>query len=261
MDRTVLARLHYDGSRFVGWQRQRTDRTVQGEVEAVLERLCGQPIPVQGAGRTDAGVHAIGMAMSAVLPARWAPAALRRALNALLPADCWVEAVCPVRPGFHARKSAIGRAYEYRIGTDVASESPFRRPYEWALARSLDGLRLARCAEQIVGRHDFRALAVHTGQRRNCHCEVRSARWVPFDGDRAGWRFEIAADRFLHHMVRILVGTMADVALERRPEEDLARLLGGEAGTRASPPAPPQGLYFVRADYPAQWFTDESEAG
>lgn len=253
MDRTVCARIQYDGTRFVGWQIQPRGRTVQGELEAVLGRLCGAPVRAHAAGRTDAGVHALGMAVSAVVPARWTPAALRSALNALLPADVWVAHLEEAQPGFHARRSASGRAYRYRIGSDEAARSPFRRPYEWALGRELDAAALNRLAGALLGPHDFRALAVHTGMKRNCRCDVRRARWERRDGD-IGWEFHVAADRFLHHLVRILVGTMVDAALGRRPEADLARLLDQDPGVRASPPAPAEGLYFVSADYPDHWF-------
>ena len=253
MDRTVCARLQYDGTRFVGWQIQPDGRTVQGEIEAVLSRLCDQAVRVHAAGRTDAGVHALGMAISATVPARWTPDTLHRAMNALLPADCWVAEVREARAGFHARKSASGRAYRYRIGTDPGARSPFRAPFEWALGRELDAAVLAGGASRLPGRHDFRALAVHTAQKENCHCTVRGAEW----GNRPegqGWELSIRADRFLHHMVRILVGTMVDAALGRRPEEDLGRLLAGDPLVRASPPAPAQGLYFVEAEYPGHWF-------
>ena len=253
MDRTVCARLHYDGSHFVGWQLQPDGRTVQGEFEAVLERLCGSRVRAHGAGRTDAGVHALGMAVSATVPARWTPDALRRALNALLPPDCWVADIREARPGFHARKSAAGRAYCYRIGTDAESASPFRRRYEWPLGRELPADALQRGAASLIGTHDFRALAVHTGGKENCRCTIRRARWVPRGGER-GWQFEVAADRFLHHMVRMLVGTMVETALGRRPEDGLERLLAQADGVRSSPPAPAGGLYFMAAEYPDRWF-------
>jgi tRNA pseudouridine38-40 synthase len=253
MDRTVCARIHYDGRGFAGWQIQPGGRTVQGELEAVLGRLCSTPIRAHGAGRTDAGVHALGMAVSAVVPAKWTPVALQEALNALLPTDIWVERLEEVRPGFHARMSAGGRSYCYRIGTDAGSRSPFRRPYEWGLRRELDGDLLASLAAVVSGPHDFRALAVHTGLKRNCRCDIRRARWVRRAGN-TGWEFHVAADRFLHHMVRILVGTMVDAATARRPPGDLARLLAEDPGVRASPPAPAEGLYFMAAEYPDHWF-------
>ena len=253
MDRTVCARLQYDGTRFVGWQIQPDGRTVQAEIEAVLTRLCDQPVRVHAAGRTDAGVHALGMAISATVPARWTPDALHRAMNALLPADCWIVDVREARAGFHARKSASGRAYCYRIGTDAGARSPFRAPFEWALGRDLDAAVLTGAVGRVTGSHDFRALAVHTGLKENCRCTVRQANWAA-RSDGQGWELSIRADRFLHHMVRILVGTMVDAATGRRPAEDLGRLLAGDALVRASAPAPAQGLYFVQAEYPEHWF-------
>ena len=143
MSRTFLATLHFDGTGFVGWQRQPAGRSVQIEFERVLERLFDRPAVAHAAGRTDAGVHAVGLAVSFPAPATWNAAALRRALNALLPNDCWVESVHPMQPGFHARKSAISRRYRYDIGLDDAAASPFRRRFEWALGRPLDLAALA----------------------------------------------------------------------------------------------------------------------
>ena len=152
--------LHYDGARFAGWQRQRDVRTVQGELEAALTRLCGRPVPVIGAGRTDAGVHARGQAAGAQVEARWTPAALRRALNAVLPDDVWVAAAYRMQAGFHARYSATARRYRYVVGVDDAARSPFRRGREWAYARAVDRARLDAAAAAVVGDHCFRAFAV-----------------------------------------------------------------------------------------------------
>jgi tRNA pseudouridine38-40 synthase len=260
MSRTYLALLHYDGRDFAGWQRQAVGRTVQGEVEGVLERLCGRRVAVTGAGRTDAGVHALGMGVSFAVPARWSPGPLQRALNALLPRDCWVEQLTVMRPGFHARKSAVGRRYRYLIGTDDASASPFRRPYEWSLGRSLDVESLRQAAARIGGEHDFPAFAVRRpGDRtpRPYRCTIRQAEWQPRSGGR-GCTFHVAADRFLHHMVRFLVGTMVDIGLGRRPLEDMTTLLARSDNQATSPPAPPQGLYFVAAEYPREWYAEDA---
>jgi tRNA pseudouridine38-40 synthase len=252
MARTFLVTLHYDGGSFAGWQRQATGRTVQSEVEQVLERICDQPVRVHAAGRTDAGVHAIGMAVSCTVPERWTGALLRRALNGLLPADCWAAEVQEMRAGFHARKCASGRRYRYLIGTDAASRSPFRRRYEWALGELLDGEALAAAAGTLPGEHDFGAFSVRSSARAHKRCRVAEARWAERP-DGCGFRFEIAADRFLHHMVRMLVGTMAEIGLRRRALSDMNRLLALDPVLRTSPPAPAEGLYFVAAEYPAEW--------
>ncbi len=253
MSRSFLALIHFDGTEFLGWQRQATGRTVQGEVERVLARLANRHVAAHGAGRTDAGVHALGLGVSFAMPESWTPGALRRALNALLPRDIWVAALSEMRAGFHARKQAQGRCYRYDIGCDDAASSPFRRKYEWALGRALEPSLLAQAAAVIAGEHDFRAFSARTEPKPHYDCTVREARWEARPHGH-GWSFHVEADRFLQHMVRMLVGTMADIALGRRPLEDMPRLLARTDNSDTSPPAPPQGLYFVRASYPAELF-------
>lgn len=255
MSRTFLALLQFDGTHFAGWQRQTAERTVQGEVEQVLERLCGAPIAAHAAGRTDAGVHALGLGVSLSVPERWDAPALQRALNALLPSECWVAAVHPMKPGFHARRSARARRYRYQVGTDAAARSPFRRPWEWALGRPLDHTALTDAAEVLPGEHDFTAFSVRGQLKPHHRCRIGLACWTRRPGGR-GFRFEIEADRFLHHMVRMLVGTMVDIGLARRPVSDMSLLLSRSDNHETSPPAPPEGLFFVAADYPPDCFLE-----
>jgi len=255
MSRTFLAVLQFDGGRFLGWQRQAAGRTVQGEFEGVLERLVGRRVVAHAAGRTDAGVHAVGLGVSFALPVKWEADAVRRALNALLPRDCWVERVGAVPNGFHARKSASGRRYRYDVGVDAATLSPFRRPYEWALCRPLDPDRLRAAAALLLGEHDFRAFAAKGEPKPHYRCTLRTAEWQDRAAGR-GFSFHVAADRFLHHMVRMLVGTMVDIGLERRPVEEMTTLLTRDDNAETSPPAPPEGLYFVAAEYPAAALDD-----
>ncbi len=242
----------------MGWQRQKVGRSIQGEFETVLERLCGSRVPVFAAGRTDAGVHARGMGVSLTLPARWTSEPLRRALNALLPEDCWIERMHEMMLGFHARKSALARRYHFLIGADEASASPFRHPYEWSLGRALDRDALAEAAGALTGLHDFRAFAAKGEAKPHYRCDVRVARWTDRP-EGAGVRFEIEADRFLHHMVRFLVGTMVDIGLGRRPVADMQVLLARSDNNGTSPPAPPEGLYFIAAEYPKACFIDPHE--
>jgi tRNA pseudouridine38-40 synthase len=259
MSRTFLATLHFDGTGFVGWQRQAAGRSVQAEFERVLDRLFSRRTVTHAAGRTDAGVHAEGLGVSFPAPERWAADALDRALNALLPRDCWVASVHLMQSGFHARKSAISRRYRYDIGTDPASASPFRRPFEWALGRPLDLASLRAAATLLQGQHDFQAFAAKGEPKPHYRCRVEVARWVERPWSR-GVSFHVEADRFLHHMVRMLVGTMVDVGLNRRPLSDIDMLLGSGDNQRTSPPAPAHGLYFVRASYPLELFEGESES-
>jgi tRNA pseudouridine38-40 synthase len=258
MSRTFLATLHFDGTGFVGWQRQPAGRSVQSEFERVLERLFERPGVAHAAGRTDAGVHAVGLAVSFAAPSRWQASDLRRALNALLSKDCWVAAVHPMQPGFHARKSAVSRSYRYDVGLDDAAASPFRRRFEWALGRPLNPAALRSAATLLLGEHDFRAFAAKGEPKPHYRCRLSRAEWEVRPEGR-GVSFHVRADRFLHHMVRMLVGTMVDVGLERRPLADLEALLERGDNAETSPPAPPQGLYFVEAVYPVELYADAAE--
>lgn len=249
MSRPFLASLQFDGRPFVGWQRQAAGRSVQGEMEQVLAQLAGAPVAAAAAGRTDAGVHAEGLAVSFELPAKWHAPGVLRALNALLPRECWVASVHEMVPGFHARKCAISRRYRYVIGTDRAAASPFRRPFEWALCRPLDFSALETAAAAVRGEHSFEGFSVRGQEKPHHRCRVSDAEWRARGG--RGFEFHIEADRFLHHMVRMLVGTMVDIGLHRRDAADMGRLLTSRDNQDTSPPAPAEGLFFVRATYPA----------
>jgi len=253
--RTLQLVLHYDGTGFSGWQVQPDVRTVQGEVERVLARLCGDRIVAQGAGRTDAGVHARGQAVGVRVPEKWSASALRRALNGLLPSDVWVAAAYDMRPEFHARYSASGRRYAYYVGTDEDAESPFRRRTEWALRHPVERDALDAAAREIVGDHQFLAFAVRgTAPDHDDHrCTVTHACWSDRPG---GLTFHIEANRFLHHMVRFLVGTMIDIARERRPIADLGRLLRASTNDDVSPPAPAHALFLDRVMYPRDLYLE-----
>jgi tRNA pseudouridine38-40 synthase len=243
----VKLTVHYDGAGFFGWQVQPDARTVQGELEAALARLTSGPVSTIAAGRTDRGVHATGQVVGAQVPERWAPRELRRALNAVLPDDIWIAEADAAAPDFHARYDAIARGYIYRVGTHESAASPFLRRWCWPLGRSLAPQFLADAAARFVGEHSFRAFAKSGQPERGERCTVLRAQWRPWRA--VGWELELVANRFLHHMVRYMVGTMVDVARARRAPDDIARLLANEAGCETSVPAPPEGLYLTRVYY------------
>lgn len=248
-DRRVKLTLHYDGEGFHGWQVQPAARTVQSELEAALSRILDRMTSVVAAGRTDSGVHATGQVVSAAVPSRWEPAELMRALNAVLPRDIWVAAAESSRPDFHARFDAMARAYTYRVGTEPVTASPFLRRWCWPLCRPLDAELLVAAATPLVGEHSFLAFA-RTGQpERGDRCTVLRASWSAWRG--GGFTFRITANRFLHHMVRYMVGTMVGVARGRRPLADVASLLAGEPGLETSEPAPAAGLFLTHVYYDA----------
>jgi tRNA pseudouridine38-40 synthase len=241
--------LHYDGTDFSGWQRQPARRTVQGVLEGVLTRLCNAPTAAMGSGRTDAGVHARGQAVGVRVPERWTAITLRRALNGLLPRDIWVASAHGMQDDFHARYSAISRRYGYHVGTDEGARSPFRRGTEWAMDRAIDRSALDAAALRLVGDHCYRAFAVRgTAPPSDEHrCQVRVLRWRDRPG---GLVLEVESNRFLHHMVRFLVGTMMDVATGRRPLTDLDALLLAASNDEVSAPAPAHALFLERVEYP-----------
>lgn len=251
--RTVQLVLHYDGAAFSGWQIQPAQRTVQGELERVLAELCGQRIVATGAGRTDAGVHARGQAVGVRVPEKWRATSLRRAVNALLPSDVWVAAAYEMRPEFHARYSATSRRYAYSVGTDEGARSPFRRRTEWAYPRALSRAALDAAAAELVGDHRFIAFAVRgTAPGDDDHrCILSDAGWCDREG---GLTFHVEANRFLHHMVRFLVGTMVDIASGRRAPDTMSRLLSADSNQDVSPPAPAHALVLERVLYPADLY-------
>jgi tRNA pseudouridine38-40 synthase len=253
--RNVQLVLHYDGTAFAGWQRQPGRRTVQGELERVLAELCRERVVALAAGRTDAGVHARGQAVGVKVPARWEPGILRRALNAKLPDDIWIAAAHEMKPEFHPRYSATSRRYAYYVGTDEEAYSPFRRRTEWAVLHPLSRALLDSAAAQLLGEHCFVAFAVRgsaSGRHRHS-CTVYAAQWLERPG---GLVFVIEANRFLHHMVRFLVGTMIEEASGRRDAGSTARLLDAVSNDEVSPPAPAHALVLERVTYPAALYLD-----
>ena len=252
--RTVQLVLHYDGSAFAGWQRQPKERTVQGELEQVLTRLTGSHVAALGAGRTDAGVHARGQAVGVRVPERWSAANLRRALNALLPRDIWVAAAHEMRPDFHARYRArwladTATTWELTTKRDRRSAAtPSGRSRARSIARCSSGRRRPWSASTASSRSRFVAprrkattIAVSCGRRT----------WRDRDG---GLVFEIEANRFLHHMVRFLVGTMVEVASGRRENDAVDRLLASSVNDDVSPPAPAHALFLDRVTYPSDLY-------
>jgi tRNA pseudouridine38-40 synthase len=242
--------LHYEGRNFYGWQSQSNQRTVQDELSALLARICGAASgKITAAGRTDRGVHATGQVASALIPERFDEAELLRALNALAPPDLWIASAERVELSFHPRYDAVSRTYVYRIGVSPESRSPFQAPWCWPLGHALDGKRIEEAARSLIGNHDFSKFAKSGQPERGVRCQVMSVDWRYLTKEPGILEFEITADRFLHHMVRYLVGTFAEIGQCLRPVDEVAKLLRCEPNVRAAAPAPAEGLFLARVDY------------
>jgi tRNA pseudouridine38-40 synthase len=245
--RTVKLTLAYDGSDYVGWQRQASGESIQGLIEDALSKIEGSAVVVHGAGRTDAGVHAEGQAASARISSALDDETLARALNANLPPAIRVMDAQTVGGDFHARFSAAAKRYEYRIWIGPAV-SPFVNRYVWHVPQPLQMSLLEEATRVIPGEHDFAAFqgsgsATHTTVRRIVSAAWRRSPTEPLVA------FEITGEGFLRHMVRSLVGTLVDIGLGRRPVGDMARLLTDPARADVGRTAPACGLFLVGVEY------------
>jgi tRNA pseudouridine38-40 synthase len=251
--------LAYDGTPFVGWQRQAEGTSVQGLLEAILADIEGAPVAVAGAGRTDAGVHAWAQVASCVMQSALAPDTLRRALNARLPPEIRALRVERAAESFHARFSAHGKRYRY-LFANGAIVSPFAHRFAWHVTGPLDLTAMQQAAACLVGTRDFAAFrstgtdapdAVRTVTAALV-TDLTAAPPPPLgagavaDGRLVG--FEVCADGFLRHMVRALAGTLVEVGQGRRPA-DLDDLIASANRSLAGPTAPACGLWLVEVIY------------
>lgn len=235
----------YDGSRYYGWQRQPDHDTVQGKLENVLERLCGEPVEVIGAGRTDAGVHARNMTANAILDVSLDPEEIRAYLNRYLPDDIAVREVKAAGPRFHARYNATGKTYCYTC-YDGAVKPVFDRKYVYVLEGSPDMESMQRAARLLLGEHDFRNFCVNPRMKKST---VRKVDQIRIEREGAYIRFTFHGNGFLQNMVRILVGTLLEVGYGRMSLMQVEEALESRERQKAGPTAPAQGLCLMQVDY------------
>jgi len=239
--------LEYDGTGFAGWQRQaQGERTVQGVLAEALRRVCGGEAEVEGAGRTDAGVHARGQVAGVRVETRLAAGELQRALNAVLPGDLAVLSLEAAAEGWHPRRSARRKLYRYAIWNGRV-RSPLRERYAHFVPQPLAADAMARAAASLAGTRDFRSFqAAGSGVETTVRTLFRAELLGEAGAELA---LELEGDGFLRHMVRNVAGTLIEVGLGRRAPESLPALLEARDRGRAGPTAPARGLTLVRVEY------------
>lgn len=241
--RNIKMILEYDGTNYVGWQRQENGRSIQGEVERVLAKVLREEIDVIGAGRTDAGVHARGQAANFHTQSSLLPHEIRGAVNDLLPDDIVALHVEEVPAEFHARYSAKVRTYSYLI---TFQPSALMRNYSWYVPYKLDAELMQCIAGEIIGQHDFASFCKTQSEVNNHVCTVSASDWT-----REGTllRYTITANRFLHGMVRALVGTMVDVGRGYTTVDEFREILKQGDRRFAGMAAPAKGLVLESVTY------------
>ena len=237
--------IEYDGAPFAGWQRQAGVATVQQTLEEALETALRRRTAIIGAGRTDTGVHARGQVAHFSAPEAVDTARLARSLNGILPVSVAVLALEPAPDGFHARFDARRRRYRYHVSTAARALDAPRR---LVLQSGVDFERMNLAARSILGVHHFGAFCRTQSETRNRVCTVKRAEWQEEDRTH-DWHFEIIADRFLHGMVRSIVGTLLEIGRGKREPDDLGRIMATRNRTEAGPSAPAHGLVLESVTY------------
>lgn len=256
MERNVLLTVEYDGTGFSGWQRQPSVRTVQGELERVLSKVCACPVTLNGTSRTDAGVHALGQRASFKadfgIPVERIPLAVNNLLSGGQNAwgrcgDVKILEAREMDMEFHARFDSKGKKYRYII-SNVPETDIFRRNYCYHISRPLDIQAMRRAAEHIRGRHDFACFQAAGGTPRETTVRTVFSLDILEKGNGDIW-IEIAGDGFLYNMVRIITGTLAEAGLGKRDPDEIPRIIESGDRQKAGHTAPPQGLYLAEVYY------------
>lgn len=243
--RTYKLTISYDGTRYQGWQRQQnTALTIQGILEDVISAGAGHPVEVNGSGRTDAGVHALGQTASVIMPGAVPDGFFTKDINGMLPPDIRIRGAELVRNGFHARKSAVGKVYEYRIDTGQKPDV-FRRRYCYHFPQEPDPDRMARAAEYLKGTHDF---AGYT-DKKDEKSTTRTIYDIMVSGRDGSVTIRYEGTGFLYHMVRILTGTLLEAGTGKRAPESVRDVLQTKDRRQAGFLAPARGLFLKEVHY------------
>ena len=237
--------VEFDGTDYVGWQRQPNGLSIQQVIEEALAELLQHPVRVHSSGRTDAGVHARGMVVGFFTQSSLPLSAFREGLNRLLPAVIAVREATEVDASFHPRFGAAGKWYRYTIYRG-AVRSPLHRRFSWHLRTPLDVAAMRTAADAFIGRHDFAAFRSSSCEAKTTQREIFSCNVVE-DGELL--YLDVRGEGFLKNMVRVMTGTLVEVGLKRRPVDDIPRVLRAGDRKKAGRTAPPQGLCLMEVWY------------
>lgn len=236
----------YDGSRYYGFQRQPDKDTIQGKLEGVLRILAqDDTLEVIGAGRTDAGVHAMNMIANVFLDVEMSPGEIREYMNRYLPDDICVKKVDFAGPRFHARYNALGKTYRYTCycGED---KPVFERKYVYSLEKKPDLQKMRQCAEVLLGEHDFHNFCMNPRMKKST---IRKVDRIDIVEEDSLIRFYVHGSGFLQNMVRIIVGTLLEVGYGEKSKEEVISVLNSTERCKAGATAPAQGLCLMKVDY------------
>jgi tRNA pseudouridine38-40 synthase len=254
--RNIKLLIEYEGTRYQGWQTQKKGLTVQSTVEGCIEKLTGEKCALIGAGRTDAGVHALGQVAAFKTSSALDTVTIKRALNALLPPDIRIREASEADDSFHPRYGSTEKTYFYLIANTVLT-SPFLERYVWPVPQELDIASMASAANIFVGRHDFRAFmgagsSVKGSVREVRELSVEELNGIGFLGASIEGRFikiKARGDGFLRHMVRNMAGTLVEVAKGKIKPEAIKEILASGDRSNAGPTAPAKGLFLEKVLY------------
>jgi tRNA pseudouridine38-40 synthase len=241
--RDIKLLIEYDGTNFVGWQSQTNGRAVQDEITKVLDQVLQEPVTLIGAGRTDSGVHARGQVAGFRTNSTLGIGSIQSALNGILPEDIYIHAVEEVPEGFNARYDAKERIYRYYINL---TPNAIGRFYVWYVKYDLNVDAMNAVASMILGEHDFESFCKYEAEVKHYLCSVNTSVWT---GKGNSLVYEVRANRFLHGMVRALVGTMVDIGRGYIPVSAMKEIMAAKDRRKAGMAAPPQGLFLEEVKY------------
>jgi pseudouridylate synthase I len=244
--RKIKLIIQYDGTSYAGWQRQANiENTIQGTIEKTLSKIFGEQIYINGSGRTDAGVHALGQVADFITKSEMSCGELYEKLSKLLPEDIVVTTVKNASPYFHSRYSAIGKTYEYRL---VCREnySVFTRKYEHVIEHKPNLNLMKEAAKYIIGKHDFKSFVTHAAKQKDTIRTIKSIEIKEYQGHIV---IRYKGDGFLYNMIRILTGTLLDIGFEQYAPDQIEHIINSKDRCMAGETMPSQGLFLIGVDY------------